>query len=331
MREIYARAQAELIDAIMCLMLNRLQSLGRSEVIHPLDLERYVAECNGLSLVEFYALEPMQKVRETSHSLRWSSPVKTNFPENATAHARLFFSVAGGWSAPTVIFLHALMSASDFGYQRIARRFNENGWNAILPHLPFHYSRVPRGHFNGALALTANLPRNGETLRQAVKEMRQLINYCRARGCRRFGLIGTSYGGWIGALLSFVEADFEFVTLLQPISDVEQAIWESPATSAIRARLIKAGVEKGISLQHAHLSSPLHGKPLLDTKKITLIAGAYDRVVPVQTIEKLGQAWGGLPVTVVPQGHFGYRAMSVALRELFAGATRDARRAANSR
>jgi len=38
MREIYARAQAELIDAMMCLMLNRLQSLGRSEVIHPLDL-----------------------------------------------------------------------------------------------------------------------------------------------------------------------------------------------------------------------------------------------------------------------------------------------------
>jgi predicted alpha/beta hydrolase family esterase len=77
-------------------------------------------------------------------------------------------------------------------------------------------------------------------------------------------------------------------------------------------------------LQHAHLSSPLHGKPLLDTKKITLIAGAYDRVVPVQTIEKLGQAWGGLPVTVVPQGHFGYRAMRVALCDLFAGATRIA-------
>ena len=223
MREIYARAQAELIDAMMCLMLNRLQSLGRREVIHPLDLERYVGECNGLSPIEFYASEPMQNVRETSHSLRWSSPVKTSFPENATAHARLFLSAAGGWSAPTVIFLHALMSASDFGYQRIAHRFNENGWNAIFPHLPFHYSRVPRGHFNGALALTANLPRNGETLRQAVKEMRQLINYCRGRGCRRFGLIGTSYGGWIGALLSFVEADFEFVTLLQPISDVEQA------------------------------------------------------------------------------------------------------------
>src|SRR5260370_17005177 len=159
MREIYARAQAELIDAMMCLMLNRLQSLGRREVIHPLDLERYVGECNGLSQIEFYALEPMQKVRETSHSLRWSSPVKTSFPENATAHARLFLSGAGGWSAPTVIFLHALMSASDFDYQQIAHRFNANVWNPIFPHLPFHYSPLPPAHSTATLPLTPTLPR----------------------------------------------------------------------------------------------------------------------------------------------------------------------------
>jgi hypothetical protein len=315
MREIYARTQAELIDGVMCLMLNRLQSRSNREAIHLLDLERYVAQCDGLSLEQFYALELMERVTETPHSLRWRSPVKTSFSENATAYASLFLT-SQGWPAPTLFFLHALMSASDFGYRRIARRFNEIGWNAILPHLPFHYSRVPRGHFNGALALTANLPRNGETLRQAVKEMRQLMDYCRGRGCRRFGIIATSYGGWIGALLSFVEADFEFITLLQPIADLEQAIWDSPAGSAIRVRLTKAGVKRGISLQHKHLSSPLHGKPLVDIKKITLIAGAYDRVVPIQTIERLAQAWGGLPVTVVLQGHFGYRAMGVALRKL---------------
>jgi pimeloyl-ACP methyl ester carboxylesterase len=330
MREICARAQAELIDGMMCLMLNRLQPRGKSEAIQPLDLERYVTQCNGLTLEQFYALEPMQEIRETRGILRWRSPVKTTFPENATARASLFVS-PDGWSAPTVVFLHALMSASDLGYRRIARRFNEIGWNAVFPHLPFHYSRVPRGHFNGSLALTANLPRNGETLRQAVKEMRQLVNYCRARGSRRFGIIATSYGGWIGALLSFVEADLEFITLLQPIADVEQAIWDSPAGRAIRAQLMKAGVARGISLRHAHLSSPLHGKPLIDPSKITLIAGAYDRVVPVQTIERLAEVWGGLPVTVVPQGHFGYRAMRVALDRLFAAANSDPVRLASSR
>jgi hypothetical protein len=44
------------------------------------------------------------------------------------------------------------MSASDFGYQRIAHRFNQMGWNAVLVHLPFHYIRAPSGYLNGALA-----------------------------------------------------------------------------------------------------------------------------------------------------------------------------------
>jgi hypothetical protein len=316
MREILARAQANLIDTAMCLMLRRWQEHSNDEVIHAADLERYIALCKRFSLEQFYAKEPMEEVRETSGTLQWRSPMDTGFPENATARVKLF-RCKDGWQAPTVVLLHALMSASDFGYGRIAGRFNRHGWNGLLPHLPFHYSRVPHGHFNGALALTTNLPRNGETLRQAVKEIRQLMEYCRMRGCRRFGLIATSYGGWIGALLSFVEADFEFIKFLQPIADIERAIWESPVGAAIRERLLAAGLKNGISLQHAHLSSPLYGKPLLDPARISLIAGKYDRVVPMDTIERLAEAWGGLPITVVPQGHFGYRAMDVALRQIF--------------
>ena len=127
------------------------------------------------------------------------------------------------------------MSAHDVGYCRIAAGLNRRGWNAVLMHLPYHYSRVPRGHFNGALALTSNLPQNGETMRQAVMEVRQLMEYLRENGCPDFGMIGTSYGGWVGALVSFLEREFRFVTLLQPIADVEHAIWESPASSMIRS------------------------------------------------------------------------------------------------
>jgi hypothetical protein len=316
MKEVLARTQAWLLDTAMCLILRCWQERSNDQAIQAADLEHYIAQCRGLSFEEFYCKAPMEEMRETSRYLQWRSPVDVGFPENATARVKLF-CCEYGWRAPTVVFLHALMSASDFGYTRIAGRFNRRGWNAMLPHLPFHYSRVPRGHFNGALALTTNLPRNGETVRQAVKEIRQLMELCRMRGCRRFGLIATSYGGWIGALLSFVEADFEFIKLLQPIADIEQAIWESPVGGAIRDRLVAAGFKKGISLQHAHLSSPLHGKPLLDPERISLIAGRYDRVVPIQTVKRLAEAWGGLSITVVPQGHFGYRAMNVALREFF--------------
>jgi pimeloyl-ACP methyl ester carboxylesterase len=246
--------------------------------------------------------------------LRWQSPIRSGFRENDIACARLFLSPEG-WQAPTLIFLHALMSAHDFGYCRIAHRLNRAGWNAVLVHLPFHYSRIPQGFANGVLALTANLPRNGETIRQAVKEVRQLLALFRERGCAKFGMIGTSFGGWIGALLSFLEKDWSFITLLQPVADVENAIWESPASRTIRFQLNKASIPAGITRRHAHLTSPKDGRPLCDARRILLVGGRYDQIVPLAILKNLQSAWPGSRLIEVRQGHFGYSAMGAALRE----------------
>jgi pimeloyl-ACP methyl ester carboxylesterase len=256
----------------------------------------------------------MAEVEHKGSFLRWKSPIRSGYKENDIASARLFLS-RQGWSAPTLVFLHALMSAHDFGYCRIARRLNRRGWNAVLVHLPFHYSRVPRGYANGVLALTSNLQRNGETIRQAVKEARQLLALFRQRGCAEFGLIGTSFGGWIGALLSFLEKDFSFVALLQPVADVEHAIWESPASRAIRRRLNEVSIPVGITRRHAHLTSPKDGLPLFDPRRILLVGGSYDEIVPLDILRNLQDAWPGSRLIEVRQGHFGYSAMGAALRE----------------
>jgi pimeloyl-ACP methyl ester carboxylesterase len=274
-----------------------------------------MARCESLSRQEFYSKEPIKGLHIGPALLSWSSPVESEFTENNVARARIFLSKQG-WSAPSVLFLHALMSASDFGYQRIARRFNQMGWNALLVHLPFHYTRIPSGYLNGALALTSELIRNAETIRQAVMETRQLLELLRTRGADRFGLIATSYGGWIGSLLLSLEEDFEFAALLQPIVDIEEAIWNSPAALAIRWRLRHHLIEPGISRRHAHLSCPFDQKPLVDPRRIHLLAGEFDQIVPVQTLQRLAETWEVQNFEIVRQGHFGYVAMNRALRRL---------------
>ena len=159
------------------------------------------------------------------------------------------------------------------------------------------------------------LPRNGETIRQAVKEVRQLLALFRKRGCPEFGLIGTSFGGWIGALLSFLEKDFSFVALLQPVVDVEKAIWESPASKAICAQLNQASIPAGITRRHAHLTSPKDGRPLCDPRRILLVGGSYDQIVPIDILRNLQDTWPGSRLIEVSQGHFGYAAMGAALQE----------------
>src|SRR6266446_3029478 len=81
-------------------------------------------------------------------SVTWRSPIQTKFPRNNDARVD-FFWCAARKNAPTVFMLHALMSATHIGYRRWAARFNELGWNACFVHLPYHYSRVPPGHWNG--------------------------------------------------------------------------------------------------------------------------------------------------------------------------------------
>ena len=210
-----------------------------------------------------------------------------------------------GALGPTVLILHALMSASEIGYLRVARWFNQRGWNTVFPHLPFHYSRRSRGYLNGELAITANLIRNGETLRQGVTELRQLMAMLREGGCTEFGILGTSFGGWNGALLSFLEADFRFVALIQPIVNIEHAIWRNPAARPSMRRLLRArGIQPGDSERHAHLSSPLHGVPLCGADRVVVTAGIYDSVSLARELLNLRNRWAGSRLLEGPAGPF---------------------------
>lgn len=299
----------------MCGTMNVLQWRHRGNMCSLEELQAYLLECSSLSREEFYRVPAISGKRQDQNWIGWDAPVRSGFPENDSFRVR-FQIGSRGPSGPTILLLHALMSANDFGYVRVARRLNERGWNTAFPHLPFHYSRRPRGYLNGELAITANLVRNGETLRQGVIELRQLMAMLREGGCTEFGIIGTSFGGWNGALLSFLEEDFRFVALIQPIVNIEHAIWENPGSILMRRLLRSRGIMPGESARHAHLSSPLHGIPLCGADRVIITAGVYDSVSPPRELLTLKERWSGAKLLEVKQGHFGYRALRETLKEI---------------
>lgn len=319
----FARISANISDWGMCAMMWALQRRHRLQPGSREAFERYVAEHAGISRQEYFytssMIEPDYCLALSQHTqIRWASPIWTKQLENNRAYVD-YFTTSGDPSAPTVLMLHALMSASDFGYRRWAADFNARGWNACFIHLPYHYSRRPRGNRNGELAITSNCVRTAEALRQGVCELRQLMALLRGHGCRKFGLWATSYGGWIGALLASVERDFRFITLMAPIVDVTHAIWESPAARALRPELKRHGIAREMIEQHYAHVSPLHAPPLDAAERALLIAGEYDHVAPARTIARLHTAWPGARLQTVPQGHFGYRMMRAAWADLVDG------------
>jgi 1-acyl-sn-glycerol-3-phosphate acyltransferase len=314
------RFYASTVDSLMCASMNFLQSRHRLHAGSREEMERYVEECEKLTAHDYYAAPDDADLASAigdanGTSVRWRSPIETKFAANNTARAD-FFRCRRGSTAPTVLMLHALMSATHIGYRRWAARFNELGWNACFVHLPYHYSRVPRGYWNGELAITADLIRNAEGLRQGVMEIRQLIAMLRARGCKEVAILGTSYGGWIGALVAMVERDLRFVALMAPIVNVEHSIWENPGTASMRRHLRRAGIEPSLVARHFHLSSPLHNEPLCSAERVLFVSGDFDLIARPSDIEAIHQKWRGSELLRVRQGHFGYRMMRETIARL---------------
>jgi 1-acyl-sn-glycerol-3-phosphate acyltransferase len=307
------------IDAFLCASINFLHTRHRLNGHSRVEMERYVERCERLTADQYYASphddDLAEALRNGHATITWRSPIETQFPANDIARAD-FFPTKHRRSAATVFILHALMSASRVGYRRCAERFNQLGWNACFVHLPYHYSRVPRGYWNGELAITCDLIRNAEGLRQGVIELRQLMSALRERSSGEFGVLATSYGGWIGALVAMVERDLRFVALMAPIVSIEHAIWESPAARCIRRELRRANIKPSLVARHFHLSSPMHNVPLSDPARVLLVAGEFDTIAPLEHIETIQQKWRGSELLRVQQGHFGYRMLPDTMKRL---------------
>jgi 1-acyl-sn-glycerol-3-phosphate acyltransferase len=315
----FHRIAASGIDGFLCASINFLHARHRLNGRSREEMERYVEECERLTADQYYAASHDDNLAEAlgkGHStITWRSPIETQFPANNIACAD-FFPSERGRSAATVFILHALMSTSPIGYRRCAEHFNELGWNACFIQLPYHYSRVPRGYWNGELAITCNLIRNAEGLRQGVMELRQLMSALRETGSGEFGVLATSYGGWIGALLAMVERDLRFVALMAPIVNIDHAIWESPAAWSIRRELHRANIEPSLVARHFHLSSPIHNVPLSDPARVLFVAGEFDSIAPLDQLETIQQKWRGSELLRVRQGHFGYRMLRETVERL---------------
>ncbi len=315
----FQRIFASGVDGFLCASINFLHTRHRLNGHSRQQINRYVEECERLTAQEYYAAPHDENLAEAlangRTTIAWRSPIESQFPVNNVARTD-FFASERSRNAPTVFILHALMSASLAGYRRCAERFNSLGWNACFIHLPYHYSRVPPGYWNGELAITCDLIRNAEGLRQGVMELRQLMHALRERGSLEFGVLATSYGGWIGALLAMVERDLRFVALMAPIVDLDHAIWESPAARFIRRELRRANIEPSLIARHFHLSSPIHNVPRCEAARVLFVAGEFDAIAPFEQIEAIQQKWDGSELLRVRQGHFGYRMLPDTLARL---------------
>lgn len=195
----------------------------------------------------------------------------------------------------TVVALHGFT----MGRPRIdaialfASQWFRRGLDVALLTLPYHGERTPPGaRFSGEHFAVPDVARLSEAVREAIWEIRLVVDTLREETGRPVGLLGLSLGGYLTALAAALFEDLDFAVPMVPpvcIGDLAWGFFE-------RTRHAREGGEAALS--HAELRrsfrihSPLSHPLRTPRERVLIVAGRGDRIVPPAHPAALWSHWG---------------------------------------
>jgi dienelactone hydrolase len=256
-----------------------------------------------------YELETrLETARHTVRSLRFPSPITTPDAENNTVHAEYFLPAGSGPARrrPAVIVLHIL--GADFALSRyIAARLADRGVAALFVKLPYYGERRPSG--GEKRFLSADIDRSVRSMRQGICDVRRAASWLAGRpeiDPARLGVTGVSLGGIIAAVAAAVDPTLRQAAFLLAGGNLAQILWNMPEPEAVRYRA--AWVESGRTFADLKAMTdpfdPLTYAARLKGKRVLMIAGNVDEVIPPASTRALWEAAGRPPIVWENCGHY---------------------------
>ncbi|HEY6768039.1 MAG TPA: abhydrolase domain-containing 18 [Candidatus Sulfotelmatobacter sp.] len=171
--------------------------------------------------------------------LRFTSPVKTLYPENDLVNARWY--PARGRRA-VVLLPH--WNADAIAYGSLCRVLNMLGIAVLRMSMPYHDIRMPVETRRADYAVSANIGRTMHALRQGVIDARCCIDWLEEQGYTQFGIVGTSLGSCYAFIAAAHESRIRAAAFNHASTYVADVVWHGQST-----RHIRQGIEQGIDLE----------------------------------------------------------------------------------
>ena len=285
-------------------------AVERGEVVfRPGPEESSVPERFRLESATFqYELEPLFSTPNYSVSrLRFPSPITTPDPANNVVHAEYFAPRGGGPKHPGVVVLHIL--GADFPLSRyMSARLADRGVAALFLKLPYYGERRPTG--SGAESkkfLSSDIERTILAMRQGICDVRRAICWLKSRNDvddKRLGVSGISLGGIVSSVAAAVDPSVHEGAFLLAGGDLSKILWEMPEGAAYRALWLKSGRTQEDLKVLTDPFDPLTYATRLVGKRVFMMAGKVDEVVPPSSARALWDAAGRPPIRWYDCGHY---------------------------
>jgi len=180
-----------------------------------------------------------EKVRGThAEFLRFTSPVVTPFPENNLVNARWF--PARGRRA-VVLLPH--WNSDALSYNSLCRVMNWMGIAVLRLSMPYHDIRRPGEIDRADYAVSANIGRTLDSVRQGVIDVRCCLDWLESQGYNRLGIVGTSLGSCYAFIAAAHDPRIQVAAFNHASTYFADVVWHGQST-----RHIREGLETAIDL-----------------------------------------------------------------------------------
>jgi dienelactone hydrolase len=182
-----------------------------------------------------------EKVKGThADFLRFTSPVATPFPENNLVNARWF--PARGRRA-VVLLPH--WNSDALAYNSLCQVLNYMGIAVLRLTMPYHDIRRPAEIDRADYAVSANIGRTLDSVRQGVIDVRCCLDWLESQGYNRLGIVGTSLGSCYAFIATAHDPRIQVAAFNHASTYFADVVWHGQST-----RHIREGLETAIDLEN---------------------------------------------------------------------------------
>jgi hypothetical protein len=171
--------------------------------------------------------------------LRFTSPVRTPYPENDLVNARWYPAPPGKQvgKPKQAIVVMPQWNADAFSHNALCALFNRFGISALRLSKPYHDIRRPAELERSDYAVSSNLGRTISACRQAVVDIRCCLDWLEEQGYEQFGVLGTSLGSCYAFIAAAMDPRLQVCAFNHASMAFGDVVWTGQSTRHIRAAL----------------------------------------------------------------------------------------------
>lgn len=249
---------------------------------------------------------------EEADFLRFTSPIRTRYPENDTVNARWYpahpESQVGKPKQAMIVMPQ--WNADAFSHNALCTLFNRFGISCLRLSKPYHDIRRPAELERSDYAVSSNIGRTTEACRQAVVDIRSCIDWLESQGYEQFGVLGTSLGSCYAFIAAAFDPRIQVCAFNHASTWFGDVVWTGQSTRHIRASFEQTGLTQDQVREIFAIVSPMSymERFAAQPKRVLVVHATYDLTFPLEfsldVLKNFDQLKIDYVSKVLPCGHY---------------------------